>query len=99
MKQIDLYNVLIKPLITEKSNILAQKYKQITFKVLKSATKTDIKQAFELIFKVKISQVAVLNVAGKEKKFSRFIGRRANWKKAYITIADGYEFNLESHQG
>ncbi|MFN8770641.1 MAG: 50S ribosomal protein L23 [Neisseriaceae bacterium] len=94
MKKIDLYNVLINPLITEKSNNSAEKHEQVVFKVLKSATKKDIKEAFELVFNAKVAKVSVLMVKGKVKKFSRFTGKRADWKKAYINLIPGQNFDL-----
>ena len=97
MKKIDLYNVLITPLITEKSNIVAEKRDQVVFKVLKSANKTDVKQAFELVFNVKVMKVAMLNVKGKPKRFGRFMGKRADWKKAYISLVPGQDFDLTSN--
>ena len=98
MKKIDLYNVLINPLITEKSNNVAEKHEQVVFKVLKSATKQDIKEAFELVFNAKVEKVSLLNVRGKVKKFSRFTGKRANWKKAYISLVPGQNFDLATNQ-
>ncbi len=98
MKKIDLYNVLINPLITEKSNIVAEKKEQVVFKVLKSATKADVKQAFELIFGAKVAKVSTINVKGKVKKFSRFTGKRSDWKKAYICLIPGQNFDLASSQ-
>ena len=98
MKRIDLYNVLINPLVTEKSNNIAEKNEQVAFKVLKSATKADIKQAFELVFNAQVTKVSTICVKGKVKKFSRFIGKRADWKKAYISLAPGQNFDLASNQ-
>ena len=98
MKRIDLYNVLISPVITEKSNTVAEKREQVVFKVLKSATKADVKNAFELVFDAKVEKVSVLNVKGKAKKFGRFAGRRSDWKKAYICLAPGQKFDLASNQ-
>jgi large subunit ribosomal protein L23 len=98
MKKIDLYNVLITPLITEKSNTVAEKREQVVFKVQKHATKDDIKNAFELVFEAKVAKVSVLNVQGKAKKFGRFAGKRADWKKAYICLTPGQKFDLASNQ-
>ena len=98
MKKIDLYNVLINPLITEKSNSSAEKHEQVVFKVLKSVTKKDIKEAFELVFSAKVANVSVLNVKGKVKRFSRFTGKRADWKKAYISLIPGQNFDLATNQ-
>lgn len=98
MKKMDLYNVLISPIVTEKSNTVAEKNEQVVFKVLPSATKHDIKQAFELAFNAEVSKVSVVNVAGKVKRFGRFTGKRANWKKAYICLKPGQNFDLASNQ-
>ena len=99
MKQMDLYNVLISPVITEKSNIAAEKHEQVVFRVSPRATKADIKGAFELAFGgVKVAKVSVLNVKGKAKRFGRMNGRRSDWKKAYICLAPGQSFDLASHQ-
>jgi large subunit ribosomal protein L23 len=98
MKKIDLYNVLIKPIISEKSNLVAEKKEEIVFKVLKSATKQDIRDAFEMVFSVKVAKVSVINVKGKVKRFSRFTGRRSDWKKAYISLVPGQKFDLATNQ-
>ncbi|MDQ5921889.1 MAG: large subunit ribosomal protein [Pseudomonadota bacterium] len=98
MKQIDLYNVLIAPLITEKSNLMAEKREQVVFKVLKSATKADVKNAFELAFPAKVEKVSLLNVKGKTKRFGKFSGKRSDWKKAYICLVAGQKFDLASYQ-
>ncbi len=98
MKKMDLYNVLIAPVITEKSNTVAEKREQVVFKVLPKATKAEIKEAFELAFNAKVAKVSVLNVKGKAKRFGRFNGKRADWKKAYICLAPGQHFDLASNQ-
>jgi large subunit ribosomal protein L23 len=98
MLKMDLYNVLISPLITEKSNTVAEKNEQVVFKVLKQATKQDIKAAFELAFNAEVASVRVLNVHGKAKRFGRFNGRRDNWKKAYISLKPGQNFDLAANQ-
>lgn len=98
MKKMDLYNVLISPIVTEKSNNAAEKHEQVVFKVIPSATKSDVKLAFELAFEAKVDKVALLNVKGKTKRFGRFTGKRANWKKAYICLTPGQNFDLASNQ-
>lgn len=98
MKKQDLYNVLISPVITEKANMVAEKQEQVVFKVLKSATKKDIKEAFELVFNAKVEKVSVVNVKGKAKKFGRFAGRRSDIKKAYINLVKGQNFDLAINQ-
>ena len=64
------------------------------FRVADSATKPEIKAAVELMFKTKVDSVTVLNVKGKQKRFGRFMGRRRNWKKAYVRLAAGQEINF-----
>ena len=98
MKKVDLYNVLVAPIVTEKSNTVAEKRDQVVFKVLPQATKKDILEAFELVFNAKVANVAVLNVKGKAKRFGRFTGTRADWKKAYISLVPGQSFDLASNQ-
>lgn len=94
MNKVDLYNVLISPILTEKTNINAEKLQQVAFKVLKSATKLQVKQAFELAFQAKVSHVAIINVKGKVKRFGRFSGKRSDYKKAYISLMPGQKFDL-----
>lgn len=98
MLKMDLYNVLISPVVTEKANNVAEKNEQVVFKVLPQATKQEIKAAFELAFNAQVAAVTVTNVKGKAKKFGRFSGRRANWKKAYISLKPGQSFDLAANQ-
>lgn len=98
MKKMDLYNVLIAPVVTEKSNTVAEKREQVVFRVLKSATKADVKHAFELAFNAKVDKVSILNVKGKAKKFGKFSGKRADWKKAYICLTPGQNFDFATNQ-
>lgn len=98
MLKMDLYNVLISPVVTEKANTVAEKNEQVVFRVLPQATKEEIKHAFELAFNAEVSSVRVLNVKGKAKKFGRFSGRRINWKKAYISLKPGQSFDLAANQ-
>lgn len=98
MKKIDLYKVLLAPVITEKANVAAEKRQQVVFKVLPKATKGEIKAAFELAFETKVDKVAVLNVKGKTKRFGKVTGTRASWKKAYICLAPGQNFDLSDQK-
>ena len=98
MKKMDLYNVLISPIITEKSNTVAENFEHVVFRVVPSATKADIKAAFELAFETKVAKVSVLTVKGKAKRFGRTVGKRVDWKKAYICLEAGQKFDLASHQ-
>ncbi len=79
------YDIIIKPVLTEKSMEDMEEMKY-TFKVLKTANKTEIKNAIEEIFDVKVKKVNTMNVLGKVKRQGRFVGKRADWKKAIITL-------------
>ena len=89
-----LMNVVLAPIVSEKSTMVADKHEQVVFRVADAATKPEIKAAVELLFKVKVDSVTVSRVKGKKKRFGRFIGRRNNWKKAYVRLADGQEINF-----
>jgi large subunit ribosomal protein L23 len=86
-----LANVLIAPLISEKSSITADVDKRFVFKVQKVATKKQIKSAVELMFNVEVDAVQVLNVKGKVKRFGRALGKRSDWKKAYVKLKEGHD--------
>jgi large subunit ribosomal protein L23 len=93
-KQERLMQVLLAPQVSEKGTTVADKYNQVVFRVKTDASKTEIKQAVETLFKVKVTQVRTLNVRGKNKRFGQMMGRRSDWKKAYITLAAGQEINF-----
>ena len=78
-----LMNVVLAPVVSEKSTRVAD-----------DATKPEIKAAVELLFKTKVDTVTVSRVKGKKKRFGRFMGRRGNWKKAYVRLAAGQEINF-----
>ena len=84
-----LMQVLLAPLVSEKSTFVGEKNNQYVFRVLADATKPQIKAAVELMFKIKVKEVQVLNVGGKDKRFGRFEGRRRSWKKAYVSLMPG----------
>ena len=86
--------VLLAPVVSEKGTHIAEKHEQVIFRVAPDATKPEIKAAVELMFKVEVDSVQVSNVKGKEKRFGRFIGRRRNWKKAYVCLKAGQEINF-----
>ncbi len=83
--------VLEKPLISEKSTNSAELHKTFVFKVQKKSNKLQIKQAIELMFDVKVNSVHVLNIKGKSKRFGRSIGKRSDWKKAYVKLKPGFD--------
>jgi len=89
-----LAQVLLAPVISEKATLVGEKHNQVLFKVLRDATKPEIKAAVELLFKVDVESVAVVNVKGKTKRFGRSIGRRDHVKKAYVSIKAGQELNF-----
>ena len=89
-----LMQVLVAPIVSEKATMIADKTKAVTFKVLQDATKYEIKAAVQLMFKVDVQSVAVLNIKGKTKRFGKSMGRRDNIRKAYVTLKPGQEINL-----
>jgi len=89
-----LAQVLLAPVISEKATMVGEKHNQVMFKVLRDATKPEIKAAVELLFKVEVEAVSVVNVKGKVKRFGRSIGRRDHVKKAYVSIKAGQELNF-----
>ena len=89
-----LMNVVLAPVVSEKSTMVADKNRQYVFRVADAATKPEIRAAVELMFKTKVMSVTVLNVRGKERRFGKVIGRRRNWKKAYVRLAEGQEINF-----
>jgi large subunit ribosomal protein L23 len=89
-----LMQVLLAPVVSEKSTFVADKNEQVIFRVAPDATKPEIKAAVELLFKVQVKSVQVANVKGKEKRFGRFVGRRRHWKKAYVCLKPGQEINF-----
>jgi large subunit ribosomal protein L23 len=89
-----LMNIVLAPVVSEKSTFVADKNRQYVFRVADDATKPQIKAAIELMFKTKVDGVTVMNVHGKERRFGRMTGRRRNWKKAYVRLAEGQEINF-----
>jgi large subunit ribosomal protein L23 len=89
-----LMTVLLAPVISEKATHIADKHEQVVFRVAQDATKPEVKAAVELMFKVQVESVQIANVRGKEKRFGRFVGRRRNWKKAYVCLKPGQEINF-----
>ncbi|MDR2129325.1 MAG: 50S ribosomal protein L23 [Burkholderiaceae bacterium] len=89
-----LMQVLIAPIVSEKATLVAEKANAVTFKVLRDATKPEIKAAVELLFKVQVKGVSVTNIKGKTKRFGRTVGRRDHVRKAYVLLKDGQELNL-----
>lgn len=89
-----LMQVLVAPIVSEKATMIAEKSNSVTFKVLQDATKFEIKAAVQLMFKVDVKAVAVVNIKGKTKRFGKSVGRRDNLRKAYVTLQPGQELNI-----
>ncbi len=89
-----LLKVLKAPHISEKSTMVAEKNNTIVFKVATTATKADIKAAVEKLFEVKVEAVRTLNVMGKTKRTGARVGKRSDWKKAYVTLVPGQDIDF-----
>ncbi|OPF64999.1 MULTISPECIES: 50S ribosomal protein L23 [unclassified Hydrogenophaga] len=89
-----LMQVLVAPIVSEKATQAAEQSNAVLFKVLQDATKPEIKAAVELMFKVQVKGVSVLNQKGKTKRFGKTVGRRDHVRKAYVTLAEGQELNF-----
>ncbi len=89
MNQERLLKVLVAPVISEKATRLAERHNQVTFRVLKDATKQEVARAIELLFQVEVEGVQILNVRGKRKRFGQRWGRRSDWRKAYVRLKPG----------
>ena len=93
MNQSRLYDIIVAPVITEKSQRISEQ-NQVVFRVRGDATKPEIKQAVEGLFNVKVTAVNTLNVKGKVKRFRGTVGRRSDWKKAIVTLAEGQSIDV-----
>ena len=94
LNQEKLINVLLGPHVSEKTSNVAEQNNQITFKVRVDSTKAQIKQAVEMMFDVSVEGVQVVNTKGKSKRFGQTKGRRKDWKKAYVTLAEGQDIDF-----
>lgn len=94
MNQERLLKVLLGPLVSEKSSRLTEASQQFVFKILPDASKLEVKKAVESLFNVNVQSVQVVNVKGKVKRFGRGLGRRSDWKKAYVRLQEGQEIDL-----
>jgi large subunit ribosomal protein L23 len=91
-----LSRVLLTPVVSEKSAAAADDLRQYVFKVLTDATKREISKAVEKMFDVRVEKVQVVKVKGKQKRFGRMLGRRADWKKAYVKLQPGYDIQMDA---
>ena len=99
MTEFNPYHILTRPLLTERSTILKEKYNQYVFEVIPSASKPEIKRAVEALFKVKVNKVRTMNVLGQDKRMGRSIGKRPDWKKAIVTLGEGQKIDLVEQAG
>ena len=90
----DLSKVIVRPLITEQSAEMREAFNQYQFQVAPEANKLEVKSAVEQYFGVKVVQVRTMNYRGKIKRMGRFSGKRADWKKAVVTLAEGETIDL-----
>jgi large subunit ribosomal protein L23 len=89
-----LAQILVAPIVSEKSTMISDKHNQVLFQVLRDATKPEIKAAVELMFKVEVESVQTVVQKGKVKRFGRSTGRRDHVKKAYVSLRAGQELNI-----
>jgi len=94
MNQERLLDVLRSPHISEKATVVAERDNQIVFKVAVDATKLEIKRAVESLFEVEVKSVQTTNVKGKVKRHGQQLGKRVNWKKAYVSLKDGQDIDF-----
>jgi large subunit ribosomal protein L23 len=94
MNQERLMKILLSPIVSEKSTQMGEQNNQVAFRVLQDATKPEIKAAVELMFKVQVDTVRVLNQKGKAKRYGKTSGRRRDTRKAYVSLAQGQEINF-----
>lgn len=94
MNQERMYQILLSPHVSEKGALLADEQNQHVFKVLATATKAEVKEAVEGMFKVKVEKVRIMNVKGKTKRFGGRIGKRSDLRKAYVTLAEGNDIDF-----
>ncbi len=89
-----IHQILLRPVISEKSTNAAESNRQVVFEVLENATKAEVREAVEKLFDVSVIAVQVLNVRGKIKRFGKTPGKRNNWKKAYVRLAVGDDIDF-----
>jgi large subunit ribosomal protein L23 len=83
------YQIIRRPVVTEKGHLVKETQRTLVFEVAAKATKTEVKEAVQTIFKVKVDSVRTANFAGKERRRGRFAGFRPDWKKAYVRLKAG----------
>lgn len=94
LRRVDPHDILIAPLVTEKSTMMRERHNQIAFIVSNRANKTEVKKAVEEALKVKVESVNIMNIAGKKKRMGKFAGTRPSWKKGIVTLKAGEKIEL-----
>jgi len=94
IQQTNIAKIILAPIVSEKSTNAAEDSNHFVFKVQKVATKLEIKKAVELMFSVEVDSVQVLNMKGKVKRFGRSLGKRSDWKKAYVKLKPGHDIDF-----
>lgn len=90
----EIYSILLRPLLTERSNALKDSFNQYTFKVALDCNKAEIKRAVEELFKVEVKAVRTSVVPGKTRRMGRYQGVRSDWKKAIVTLKKGHKIDM-----
>lgn len=91
-----LASVIQSPIISEKSTNAAERDKRVVFKVLPKTTKKQVKDAVQAMFNVEVDSVNILNVKGKQKRFGKTLGKRSDWKKAYVKLKPGHDIDFSA---
>ena len=94
--EFNLSNIIKAPVVSEKSTLSAEKDNRVVFKVANEATKLQVKKSVELMFDVEVEKVQLLNVKGKSKRFGRYMGKRSDWKKAYVKLKPGHDIDFSA---
>ena len=94
MNEERMHQILLRPIVSEKSTTVAEKHHQVVFEVLPDASKAEVRDAVEKLFDVNVENVRVINVRGKVKRFGRTPGQRSNWKKVYVRLAEGQDIDF-----
>jgi len=89
-----LFDIVTSPLITEKGTMVSELSNQVVFRVRRDASKDEIRKAIETLFKVKVEKVRTLNLLGKTRRVGKHAGKRPDWKKAYVTLAEGQRIDF-----
>lgn len=88
------FDIVTSPLITEKGTMVSELSNQVVFRVRRDASKDEIRKAIETLFKVKVEKVRTLNLLGKTRRVGKHAGKRPDWKKAYVTLAEGQRIDF-----